>query len=89
MIVGAVSVAGHLCGCRSAPPGAVQPEQQLDLREFGEHIRPHNASSDTMAQAVIRPPPPAYLHPPQYGTSFMKADAVECGVYAGNSQVAV
>lgn len=84
--MGAVSLAGHLCGCRGVPEHSAQ---QLDLRDMREIA--HNASHDTsLTLAVIRPPPPAYYpHPPQYGTLFMEANAIERGLRGGDPRVAV
>ena len=74
-------VVGHHC-----PFGCKEEEPRLQQRRSGI-VRPHNESDDTMALAAIRPPPPAYTntHPPQYGALFMTADALERGVYRGNS----
>jgi len=86
VIMCTVRTVGHLCpfGCQEDEAWS---RQQFGPRGPGEIVRPHNASDDTMTLAVIRPPPPAYTHPPQYGALFMTADAVERGVYRGNSQV--
>jgi hypothetical protein len=83
IIVCAVRVVGHHCpfGCKEDEPRLYSRQRRSGI------VRPHNESDDTMALAAIRPPPPAYAntHPPQYGALFMAADALERGVYRGNS----
>jgi hypothetical protein len=83
-----VGVVGQVCGRKEStlPLHPWRPRSRWHLlsrpeRTVGNVGRslPDTVSVDTITLAIMRPPPPVYIHPPRYHASFKAANNMERG----------